>query len=256
MKIVIVEDELVAIRNLRNILQEIAPQSIIVAELESVGEALDWFRANPAGAFDLVLSDIQLSDGLSFDIYEQTEISAPIIFITAFDEYALRAFRANGIDYLLKPIQPAELAKALDKVQSRTQPAVTQLQLADIQRIIAQSAAPVSYRQSFVAYKKEKIIPIPVERIAYFYIDTQQVYAMLTDHDRAPLTETLDEIEKQLNPDIFFRANRQTLISRRAIVEAETHFSNRLIVKVAPPAPEKIFISKERASVFRKWIAK
>jgi len=256
MKIVIVEDELVAIRNLRNILQQIAPHTHVVAELESVEEAISWFRTNPANSFDLVLSDIQLSDGLSFDIYEQVEIAAPIIFITAFDEYALRAFRANGIDYLLKPIQPAELAKALDKVQSRNQPVVTQLQLADIQRIIAQSAAPASYRQSFVAYKKEKIIPIPVERIAYFYIDNQQVYAMLTDHDKAPISETMDEIEKQLNPDLFFRANRQTLICRRAIVEAETHFSNRLVVKVTPPAPEKIYISKERASVFRKWIAR
>ena len=253
MKILIIEDENIAIRNLRYALHEIDPGIEIVAELENVADSLKWFSTNSLESIDVILSDIQLSDGLSFDIFERINGSVPIIFITAYDEFAIRAFKVNGIDYLLKPINSKELRDAINKFKNY-QKRYSKIQLDDIQNIIRNSVKPVTYRTSFVSYRNDRFIPIMTERITCFFIVEQVTYALLSDRQQAILDESLDEIETSLDPQQFFRANRQMIISRKAIVEAQNYFGNRLIVKLNPPVHEKIIISKERAPKFRKWL--
>ncbi len=254
MKVVLIEDEVIALRKLRNILLSLNMQIEIVAELESVSDACLWFKNNALAQIDIIFSDIQLSDGLSFEIFEQTGKSFPIIFTTAYDEYAIRAFKLNGIDYLLKPIQENEIQAALIKFQN-TRLMYNQQQLNEVQQMM-KSFRPrqTAQKATFLIYLKDKIVPLPGNDVACFYTQNQMVYALLYNGQKFNMPDTLEDIEKRLEPEEFFRANRQFIIARKALVEAEIYFNNRLIVKLSPPPPDQIIISRERVSQFRQWI--
>ncbi len=240
MRVVIIEDESIAIRKLKKLLYEIQTEIEIIAELESVYDANKWFQSNSLSEIDLLFSDIQLSDGLSFEIFENIHLQLPIIFTTAYDEYALRAFKQNGVDYLLKPIQKEELKQALDKFEL-TKKLYSQNQLSDIQLLINQFQHFAVKYPSFISYQKDKLIPLACENIAYFYIQNLIVYAVV-DKTEYVLEETMDEIEKRLPTQLFFRANRQFIIQKKYVSNAEIYFNNRLLVRLTMKTPDDIII--------------
>ncbi len=252
MNVILIEDEGIALRKLKKIILEIAPETVFQAELESVFDARNWFLQNRNAAIDLIFSDIQLSDGLSFEIFEALDIQLPIIFTTAYNEYALRAFKLNGVDYLLKPIQKDELEKALNKF-NQTKPSYSNDQLLQLQQLMMQFKQPVRTSPTFISYVKDQMIPFQADSVAYFYTSNQVVYAV-TEQREFVLNEKLEEIEKQLPDDTFFRANRQFIIQKKFVKNAELYFNNRLIVHLAIKTPEKIVISREKASTFKEWL--
>jgi len=252
MNVVLIEDEGIALRKLKKIILEIAPKTVFLAELESVFDARNWFQLNRSAAIDLIFSDIQLSDGLSFEIFETLNTQLPIIFTTAYNEYALRAFKLNGVDYLLKPIQKDELERALNKFK-QTKPSYSNDQLLQLQQLMQQFKQPVRSSPTFISYVKDQMIPFQAELVAYFYTSNQVVYAV-TEQREFVLNENLEEIEKRLPDEIFFRANRQFIIQKKFVANAELYFNNRLIVHLKQKTPEKIVISREKAAAFKDWL--
>jgi DNA-binding LytR/AlgR family response regulator len=251
-RVILIEDEGIALRKFKKILQEVNNEIEISAELESVYDANKWFQTHSLDEIDLVFSDIQLSDGLSFEIFERLQASLPIIFTTAYDEYALRAFKLNGIDYLLKPIQKDELKSALEKFEL-TKKQYSQGQLYDIQNLIKQFHQPIINIPSFISFQGEKLIPLSCETIAYFYTQNQIVYAVI-ERNKYVLEETMDEIERRLSTHQFFRANRQFIIQKKFISNAELYFNNRLLVHLTLKTPNDIIISREKAAQFKSWL--
>jgi two-component system response regulator LytT len=252
MNVILIEDEGIALRKLRKMILEIAPETVVLAELESVFDANSWFKQNINAPIDLIFSDIQLSDGLSFEIFEDLNIQMPIIFTTAYNEYALRAFKLNGVDYLLKPIQKDELETALNKFK-QTKPSYSYDQLLQLQKLMQQFKQPVKSSPTFISYVKDQMIPFQAELVAYFYTSNQLVYAV-TEQREFVVNEKLEEIEKRLPTELFFRANRQFIIQKKFVVNAEIYFNNRLIVHLKQKTPEKIVISREKATSFKEWL--
>ena len=252
MKIVLIEDEGIALRKLKKVITEIDPDIVIVAELESVYDAINWFRLHNSSEIDLIFSDIQLSDGLSFEIFETLKLHLPIIFTTAYDEFALRAFKLNGVDYLLKPIQKEEVQKALEKF-TRTKSGYSQDQLLHLNQLIRQLKQPIKVSPVFISYSKDQMIPVPADSVVCFYTSNQVVFAM-TESREFVMNETLEEIEGRLPGDIFFRANRQFIIQKRFVANAEIFFNNRLVVHLQLKTSEKIIISREKSALFKDWL--
>lgn len=250
MNAVIVEDEKAAVRNLEALLAEVAPEIEVVAVLDSIAESVDWFRAHPAP--DLVFLDIHLADGSSFEIFGQADISCPIIFTTAYDEYALRAFKVNSIDYLLKPIGQSDIRKALGKLQRlRSEAPAKEF---DYSRLVNLLKRQESYKTHFlVPMKGDKLFPLSVDMILFFYINDGLVKAVVGDGREYTFTQTLDELSDCLNPNLFFRVNRQYLISRKAILDIDLWFNGRLSVNLKFPVRDKILVSKARVAEFKEW---
>lgn len=250
MNAVIVEDEKAAVRNLEALLAEVAPEIEVVAVLDSIAESVDWFRAHPAP--DLVFLDIHLADGSSFEIFGQADISCPIIFTTAYDEYALRAFKVNSIDYLLKPIGQSDIRKALGKLQRLRSEALAKE--FDYSRLVNLLKRQESYKTHFlVPMKGDKLFPLSVDMILFFYINDGLVKAVVGDGREYTFTQTLDELSDCLNPNLFFRVNRQYLISRKAILDIDLWFNGRLSVNLKFPVRDKILVSKARVAEFKEW---
>ena len=252
MKIILIEDEGVALRKMKKMLLDIDSSFEIVAELESVHDAKDWFAEHDSSNIDLIFSDIQLSDGLSFDIFENVKTLVPIIFTTAYDEYALKAFKVNGVDYLLKPIQREELEASITNFNSRKK-VYSQTQFIDIQQLIGNYRLAAKPNISFLCYQKDKLIPIQSETVSFFYTSNQIVYAVV-ENEKYVLSDTLEEIESRLSMTLFFRANRQFIIQKKAVANAEIYFNNRLVIHLKVKTPELIIISREKVSVFKNWL--
>ena len=251
MKALIVEDEILAAQNLKGILNEIGTLNII-ATIESVNETVAWFALNDSP--DILFLDIHLSDGSAFEIFDRVRINCPVIFTTAYDEYALKAFKVNSIDYLLKPIDINSVRRAIDKYRRLT--GRSEVNNADLQNLIAYFKKNIAYKNNFlVPVKGDKLIPLNAEDIAYFFIDYGIVKSFLYDGKIYTLDHTLDELAELLNPEMFFRANRQFIISRKAVKDIDLWFNNRLSVNLSVHAPEKIMVSKARVPEFKKWFS-
>lgn len=250
MKSLIIEDESIAAQALESLIKEIMPETEIVAVLQTIEESVEWFEENPMP--DLVFMDIHLADGSSFAIFDQVDITCPVIFTTAYDEYALRAFEVNSIDYLLKPINKGDLERALHKYKSFTTPA----QKTSLEKMLEQMGGlKKKYKTCFLIPERDKLIPLATSNIAYVYIDTKTVKAVAMDGHAYYLNQTLDEIMAQLDPEVFFRANRQYIISRQAVKDLSVWFGNKLAVNLTVPVPEKIIVSKARVGEFKTWFA-
>lgn len=252
MKVIIIEDESIALRKIKKLLEEIEPGIEIIAALESVFEAKKWFYSNSLTEIDLIISDIQLSDGLSFEIFENIKIKLPIIFTTAYDEYTLKAFKLNGVDYLLKPIQKEELRMAIEKLKYNIK-LYSKSHLVDLQSIISQIQHPHQKFPNFISYHKDKLIPLSSENIAFFFINNLVVYAVI-DKIEYILDDTMDEIEKRLPSKNFFRANRQFIINKKYIDNAEIYFNSRLLVHLTIKTSNEIIISREKTALFKNWL--
>ena len=250
MRAIIIEDEILAVNHLQSLLNEIGGIQVI-AVLDSITSTVEWFQASPHP--DLVFMDIHLADGSAFKIFEYINITSPIIFTTAYDEYAIKAFKVNSIDYLLKPITIIALEKAFDKLKRLTGvPALP----AEIHQLIASLTKDKTYKTHFLMPVKGcKLIPLLAQDIAYVLIEDGLVKAKTTDGKSYIFDHTLDELSGMLNPSDFFRANRQFIISRNSIKEVDFYFNNRLSINLKVPVPEKILISKVRVSEFREWFA-
>ncbi len=251
MKVLIIEDELEAAKNIAWLLTKTEPTTQIVGSIESIEDGVAWFKTQPMP--DLVLSDIQLSDGLSFRIFEQIRVTCPVIFTTAFDTYALQAFQVHSIDYLLKPITETALRAALEKYKSLNNNLLQQFseRLADL---IQQTQKPTrTYRRSFLVRYRDKMLPIKTESFSYFFTKDGLVYGCVREGSIYNIENSLEELEEKLDPSLFFRANRQFIVARDAIHEVEFYFTGRLSLKTQPLAAEKILISKERIPIFKKW---
>ena len=248
MKIVIIEDETLAAEKLKNTLLEIDPGFEIKAILKSIESATEWLSQNSHP--DLIITDIQLLDGLSFEIFRQVDVEVPIIFTTAYDQYAVRAFEVNSIDYLLKPVQKDKLAFALLKVKQKTESSPVDYD--SILRLLRMQLS--EYKSRFMVRIGQRIIAVPVEKIAYFFSESKLTYIVTEDNRRYPFDLPLDEIDTQLNPKSFFKINRQYIISFTSIAEIHPHFKGRIKLKLNPDQPEEIIVSAERTPEFKKWL--
>lgn len=253
MKVIIVEDELAASDNLAYLLTKIDPNIEIVKVLDTVKVAIDLF-SNPYEGI-LVFMDIHLADGISFEIFDQVTINIPIIFTTAYDQYALKAFKVNSIDYLLKPIDQEELSDALQRFNTQNQKqGMDEQQMQSLLHLI--QPKPNNYKQTFLVGMGERLIPVKTADIAYFLIDTGVVKAVTVQERSYVLDAKLEEVEEALDPSLFYRANRQFILRREAIVTIKLHFNSKLLVEVQPPCSERIIVSKAKASDFKSWVGR
>ncbi len=248
MKILIVEDEKAAARNLKVLLNDIAPEFEIVEIMDSVRDTIEWFEKNDNP--DLIFMDIHLADGSSFEIFEQTRIEIPVIFTTAYDEYALKAFKINSIDYLLKPISSDELSAAITKFKKGHEIKKNK----DINNLINLLVSEQNYTTHFlVPLLGDKLYPLSTSSIKYFYINSGNVLAVNDLNQKFIINHTLDELSQLINPRHFFRANRQFIITREIIKDIDIWFNNRLSVNLKTEDKHKIIISKQRISEFKNW---
>ncbi len=249
MRVLIVEDESAAAQNLRSILRDIRPPLEVVAVVESVVESVDFLK-NSASDVDLIFMDIHLADGDAFKIFDRVEVSVPIIFTTAYDQYALQAFKVSSIDYLLKPINSDEVQRALDKLRNLITFEADEYN--ERLRQVAQRRSEVT--RNFLIHIKDKIIPLKSEEVAYFYTSNERVVACTLDGENYPIDRSLDAIYSQLDPCEFYRANRQFIISKVAVKDVSVWFGSRLSVNLICEAPEKIIIPKARTAEFKEWL--
>ena len=246
MKTLIIEDEKAALRNLKAAMKEVDADFDIVGETDSVTDTLEWFASHPMP--ELVFMDIHLADGSAFGI------SCPIIFTTAYDEYALQAFRVNSIAYLLKPIDSTDLQKAVDKLNLFGNIGTSSQPTTDLQAVMRALKREESYKTHFlVPVKGDRFVPVSVEQISYFYIDEGAVKAVTLSGETFLFQQTLDELAEQLNPRQFFRANRQYIVAHKAVTGVSLWFGGRMVLQLTPPTDEKVLISKARVPAFREW---
>lgn len=249
MKIVIVEDEFYAVKRLESLINQLVENPRIIEKIDSVEDAVTFFGNNTE--FDLVFLDIQLSDGNSFQIFDQTDIKTPIIFTTAYDEYALDAFKVNSIDYLLKPINKKDLKKSLNKMNRLTK----DKQASSIQNLMDMIAGKEkNYKERFLVKIGEIMKPVSISNIAYFFTENQLVYLVTKNKNEYRIEFTLTKISKKLNPKYFFRINRQMIVAYDSIKEIQPYFNNRLILELSPEFSEDVVVSKRKSSEFLEWI--
>jgi len=250
MKVVIIEDEWLAQQELMNILAEIDPAIKVVACLKSVTKSVTWLKTH-ADEYDLLLMDIELSDGQSFEIFEQITIEHPVIFLTAYDEYAIRAFKVNSIDYLLKPIAQQELKSALLKYQKVTK-RTTDISLPNLQQLL--HSARGIYKDRFMIQIGDTYQSIPVDEIAYFFSDEKTTYAVVHSQQKFLLDQSLNELQTKLDPHQFFRVSRKYIVHIRSIKKVSKYFHSRLKLKLKLAIPEDILISRAKVSAFLEWM--
>jgi two-component system LytT family response regulator len=248
MKILIIEDEQAAVRRLQKLLGEISPQYEVIGALSSIESAVDWLQHHPSP--DIILMDIHLADGSSFDIFDQVDITAAVIFATAYDEYALKAFKVNAIDYLLKPIKQNELEQAMLKVANSNKSREQQVDL--IQKLA--EAGFIKKNKRILVKMGQAIKLIDLEEVAYFYSRDKITFAVLPGNKRYPLDQSLDQLEQMINPTHFFRINRQFIVKMESIDEMIAYSKSRVKLKLNPPAEADAIVSKERSPEFKKWL--
>lgn len=254
LRILLIEDEPANARNLEFMLREAETDIVIAGVLPGVEESVAWFKQHGQNC-DLIFMDIRLSDGLSFEIFHKVTVQQPVVFVTAYDNYALQAFKANGIDYILKPYDQDEINQALQKYRrlySGSPVQAGQEQVALLLKALQQNKP--AYKQSFLVQFREKLIPLDASHIAWFYTAHEIVYAYTQENKQYIIDYTLEQLQQQLNPNQFFRANRQFIIQRSAIQEIELYFNGRLYIKLSPEPSEKVLISKARVPEFKAWL--
>ncbi|QMU27260.1 LytR/AlgR family response regulator transcription factor [Adhaeribacter radiodurans] len=256
MKIFIIEDETVAAQRMLEMVREIVPQAKINGPADSIEESVQFLRTHPMP--DLILMDIELVDGQSFEIFGEVEVTCPVIFTTAYDEFALQAFKVHSIDYLLKPIQREDLQKSLRKFQqlqqvySKPQPFNMDELLQELRRTTAPASHP--QREHFLVRQGQRLISISTPDIAYFYSEDRVTFLKTHDGRFFSLDYPLEEVEQQVDSTKFFRASRQYLVQRRAISDVFVHFNGKYKLALKPTANEDVYVSRDRAPDFKKWL--
>lgn len=250
MKVLIVEDELPAARQLHKLLDQFRPQTEILDVLDSIETTVDWFSNSPSP--DLIFMDIQLADGLSFDIFKQVKITAPVIFTTAFDQYTLKAFKVNSVDYLLKPIEPEELQAAIVKYEAHYL-APPSFDVTMLQQLLHSVTQP-GYKTRFLIKLGQQLSFIPITEIRYFFSSDSLVYLKTQQNKKHLLDQSLDQLQQELDPAQFFRINRKAIICIQAIHKIHPYFNSRLKVIVDPKTDFDLIVSRDRVASFKNWL--
>jgi DNA-binding LytR/AlgR family response regulator len=253
MKILIIEDEAPAFRRLQKILEEINPDIEIVEVIDSVDESVKWLKNH--NNLDLIFMDIQLSDGISFEIFERIKIEKPVIFTTAFDDYMLKAFKVNSIDYLLKPIKKDELAASLTKYNNLKNAFGGNDSSFDLNALIGQIRMDDrKYKSRFLIKQGDKLLSVEATDIAYFQTRNGVVYLCTFDNNKYLMDFNLDELSQQLDPEKYYRANRQFVINFKAIKMVHKYHKGKLLIELVHKTDEPITVSSEKATDFKAWL--
>ena len=249
MNILLIEDEEPAAKRLQKMILEIEPEAKISDNIVSIVSGIKWLKENETP--DLIISDIQLADGLSFEIFKAADVHCPVIFTTAYDQYAIEAFRVNSIDYLLKPVKKEELAIAISKYKKLQQAAPT----LNIEQLL-KSIQPQTqdYKKRFVVRYGEHIKTIGIEDVAYFYTEDKINFLTTKENRRFTIDFNLDALESMLDPAAFFRINRQYIICIHSIAEMFAYSKSRVLIKLNPPAKHETVVSTERSADFKLWL--
>lgn len=251
MNIIIIEDEFRAAKSLQNLISELKPEAKIIGVYDSIEMSIEALKDSKA---DLIFMDIHLSDGLSFEIFKQVEITCPVVFCTAFDQYMLDAFKSKGVDYVLKPFSREDIAEAFRKVDELKK-FFQKTELLDLEALIQKITQPQTpAKSSFLVFKNQKYTTIPTENIAYFFIHNEITHLMTFDKQQFQLTQTLGQIAEQVSTKQFFRVNRQYIINFSAIKEMEHYFQRKILVKLTVETPEQLLINKEKSHSFFTWL--
>ena len=251
MKVLIIEDETAASENLIAMLQEIDPGIEVLKVLESVQQTVKWLTSNPAP--DLIFMDIHLSDGSAFTLFQEIEVTVPIVFTTAYDQYALDAFTVNSIDYLLKPIKTSELKRALEKFKRWSKSDVMDY-LERMLKMRPAASQKSEYLTSLLIPVKDKLMPVNMDDVACIYSTDRKTQIYLKSGKMMLYNRSLDSLIGNLDPTKFFRANKQYIVARDCVKEMVVWFDSRLLVSMPIELPEPLFVSKNKAAEFKNWI--
>jgi len=248
-KVLIIEDEKPAAEWLKQLIQKYDPQISVLDVIDSVSDAAEWFQKNPAP--DLVFMDIQLADGLSFEIFERVKVPCPVIFTTAYEEYAVKAFKVNSVDYLLKPIAFNELEGAFQKFRTKHQevPEVTIELLNKVKEMLRKQ-----YKTRFVIKVGEHLKSVPVEEILFFYSLEKATYLCTADFKTYLVDYSLDRISEMVDEHRFFRINRKYILSNQSIADIVFYSNSRLKIKLKKPDEESIIVSRDKVAAFKEWL--
>jgi DNA-binding LytR/AlgR family response regulator len=249
MKVLIVEDETVAYTNLKRIISEIDPQIEVVGNTESIKQTVNKLQ-EIHNQLDLIFMDIHLSDGSAFNIFNLITVEIPIIFTTAYDEYAIEAFKVNSIDYLLKPIEVEEVRRSLDKFARLNKQDITKY-LSLLSQMMPHQE---KYPEKILVPVNDKLIPISLNDISCFYTTDEKTMIILKGGKSYIYKKTLESINQSLNPKLFLRVNKQHIVSKSSIVNITIWFDSRLLVTLDTATPERIFVSKNKAAEFKQWM--
>jgi DNA-binding LytR/AlgR family response regulator len=251
MKLVIIEDEQHNVRMLQGMVGKLRPDWDVVHVFDSVASSVEGLRAFQP---DLILMDIQLVDGICFSIFDQVKVDSKVIFTTAYDNYAIQAFKVNSVDYLLKPIKEEELEQAFEKFENQNVKLEAVVDYAMLAQQIQQSGK--KYRTRFLISGAKDYTKLDVRDIAYFYAENKLTFAVTHAAKEQIIDETLEKLEEELNPDEFFRLNRQILVHVDSIVRFEDYFGGKLAVKLHPKFKDSVTVSRLKASAFKHWMGK
>ncbi len=261
MKILIVEDEDLAVKKLKKTLQTVDESATVVGEADSIKSTVSWLQSNPAP--DLILMDIELADGQSFEIFNQVQVKSPVIFITSYDEYALKAFKVNSVDYLLKPVQKEDLQSALEKYRQMKKmyttdatPAAGAISIDDLVKELQQKLQTKEYRKRFLVKHGQKLVSVEVDDIAYFFSDGRLNFFKTTDNRKFVVDYTMDELNEMLDPERYFRISRSFFISVDSVAQIHDYFGNRLLLHLKPETDKEAIVSREKVTDFKTWLGK
>ena len=261
MNILIVEDEDLAIKKLKKTLSSVDSTANVVGEADSIKSTVSWLKENPVP--DLILMDIELADGQSFEIFNHTEVKSPVIFITSYDEYALKAFKVNSVDYLLKPVQKEDLQAALDKYKHMKEIYSQGLEkekppypIDELVKELQLKLQSKEYRKRFLVKHGQKLVSIEVDEIAYFYSDGRLNFFKTFDNRKFVVDYTMDELNDMLDPDKYFRISRSFFISIDSVAQIHDYFGNRLLLHLKPESDKESIVSREKVSDFKLWLGK
>ncbi|HNS17031.1 MAG TPA: LytTR family DNA-binding domain-containing protein [Bacteroidales bacterium] len=255
MRTLIVEDEPYARKELIRLLEETGRSMDIVASLDSVEDSVEWLQMNPMP--DLIFMDIQLADGLSFEIFRKVDITVPVIFTTAFDQYAIQAFKVNSVDYLLKPIKPDELERALlklEQVSKQYSTSVKSMVSIDIEKLL-KNFRP-DYKSRFMIRLGDQYKHVDATNIGYFKAEDNEVMLVTRENRTYIIDHSLDELSQVLDPLEFFRVSRRYIVNIHAVVKVSKYFNSRLVIDLVPEAGEKVLVSRVKVQEFLKWMDK
>jgi DNA-binding LytR/AlgR family response regulator len=227
---------------------------VVLASTDSIKSTVEWLQQNPQP--DLILMDIELADGQSFEIFNLVDVKSPVIFTTSYDEYALKAFKVNSVDYLLKPIQKDELQAALTKYKKLQSNARPDISLDSLVKELQQKLQPKEYRKRFLVKHGQKLVSVEVEDIAYFYSDGRLNFFKTKDNKKFVVDYTMDELEDMLDPERYFRISRSFYVSVTSIDKIDDYFGNRLILSLLPEVDKEALVSREKVTEFKKWMGK
>ena len=259
MKILIVEDEDLAVKKIRKTLHEVDASADVVGVTDSITATVDWLESNPWP--DLILMDIELSDGQSFEIFSRIQVKSAVVFTTSYDEYALKAFKVNSIDYLLKPIQKEDLEAALEKYKKMKQIYASgggngSFNMDSLVKELQERLQPKEYRKRFLVKHGQKLVSIELDEIAYFFSDGRLNFFKTDDNRKFVVDYTMDELEDMLDPQRYFRISRSFYISVASIDQIHDYFGNRLLLQLKPTVDKETVVSREKVTDFKKWMGK